>query len=81
MLMYNLLEYRSNYSDTTGSLKFYSKDEETSFNNDIANTVFKSFKYKSKLIGKTNAQPTPNAENGMLKNATTAIPLKYLSNY
>ena len=27
MLIHNLLEYSSNFSDTTGSLLFYSKDE------------------------------------------------------
>ena len=32
MPMYNLIEYSSNYSETTGSLWFYSKDEATSFN-------------------------------------------------
>ena len=37
MPMYNLIEYSSNYSDTTGSLWFYSKDETTTFNVDIAN--------------------------------------------
>ena len=31
----NLLEYSSNYSDMTGSLYFYSKDEAVDFNNDI----------------------------------------------
>ena len=35
MPMYSLLEYRSNYSDTTGRLWFYSKDEATNFNIDI----------------------------------------------
>ena len=50
MSMYNLLEYSSNYSDTTGSLWFYSKDEETDFNNIIENSdEFKSSKYKTKL--------------------------------
>ena len=45
MPMYNLLEYSSNYSYTTGSLWFYSEDEATNFNADIAeNNVFKSFK-------------------------------------
>ena len=34
--MYNLLEYSSNYSNTTGSLWFYSRDEATNFNADIA---------------------------------------------
>ena len=51
MAMYNLIEYSSNYSETTGSLKFYSKDEATDFDNAIANTdSFKSFIYKSNII-------------------------------
>ena len=37
MLMYNLIEYSSNYSETTGILWFYSKDEATNFDTDIAN--------------------------------------------
>ena len=37
MLIYNLLEYRSNCSDMTGSLWFYSKDESTNVDNNIAN--------------------------------------------
>ena len=45
MPMFNYLECNLNYSDTTGSLWFYSEDEVTDFNN-IANTdAFKSFKY------------------------------------
>ena len=32
MPMHNLIEYSSNYSETTGSLWFYSKDEANSFN-------------------------------------------------
>ena len=48
--MYNLIEYSSNYSETTGSLWFYSKDEETNFDANIENTDdFKSF--KCKLLG------------------------------
>ena len=35
--MYSLIEYSSNYSETTGSVWFYSKDEATKFNADIAN--------------------------------------------
>ena len=31
MSIYNLLEYSSNYSDTTGTLWFHSKDETTNF--------------------------------------------------
>ena len=47
-----MLEYSSNYSRMIGSLWFYSKDEAADFNADIVNTDnFKSFKYKSKLLG------------------------------
>ena len=37
MIMYNLIKYSSNYFKATGSLWFYSKDEATSFNNNIGN--------------------------------------------
>ena len=47
--MYNLIEYSSNYSETTGTLWFYSKDEATNFNPDIANKIFKLFECKAKL--------------------------------
>ena len=48
------------------------------FNADIDNAnVFKSFEYKSKLLGDMVAQPTPNNNFGILKNTTIAIPLKY----
>ena len=44
MPVYNLIEYSSNYSETTGSIWFYSKDEATNFNADIANdSNFKPF--------------------------------------
>ena len=78
MQMYNLIECSSNYSQTTGSLWFYCKDEATIFNADIANdNNFKSFNYKAKLSGNTEA----HGVNGILKNATVALPLKYLSNF
>ena len=82
MPIYNLIEYSPNYYETTGSLLFYSKDEATNFNAHIANDDnFKSFKFKAKLLGNTAAQPVPNAGNEILKNATIAIPSKYLSNF
>ena len=50
--MFNLFECSSNYSDTAGSLWFYSKDEATNFNADILNiNAFRSFVYKAKLLG------------------------------
>ena len=82
MPMYNLIEYSSNYSEITGSLWFYSKDETTNFNADIANdNNFKSFKYTAKLLGNTVAQPGANAASGILRNPTITVPLKCLSNF
>ena len=76
--MYNLIEYSSDYSKKPGSLWFYSKDEATNFNNSIANTDnFESFKYKVKLLENTEV----DGANGIFKNATIAVPLKYLSNF
>ena len=40
MSMYNLMGYGSNYPQTTRTLWFYSKDEATNFNADIANNNF-----------------------------------------
>ena len=79
MLIYNLIECSSNYSETTGSLWFYSKDEATNFNADIANNInnFKSFEYKAKLSENIEA----NGANEILSNATIAVPLKYLSSF
>ena len=49
MQMYNWIEYSSNYSETTGSLWFYSKHEATDFNAVIANTNnLKSFMLRLK---------------------------------
>ena len=46
--LHNLLEYIFNYSDTTGSLWFYFKDETTNFNADSTVTDdFKSIQYKA----------------------------------
>ena len=43
--MYNLIEYSSDYSETLGSLCFYSKDGATNFNAETSNNDdVKSFK-------------------------------------
>ena len=82
MSLCNLIEYSSNYSQTTGSVWFYFKDEATDFDENVENTNdFKSFRYNAKLFGNTEAQPNPNDANGILKNTTIAVPLKYLSNF
>ena len=49
---------------------------------DIANTNdFKSFKYKTNLIGNRAAQPNSNYANGVLRNTTIAVLLKNLSDF
>ena len=70
LLMHNLLEYSSNYSNMTGILWFYSKDGATSFNADIMNNdAFKSLMYKGKLLGDTEA----DGANGILGNTTIKV--------
>ena len=72
MPMYNLIEYSSNYSETT-SLWVYSKDEAINFNADIANTNnFQSFKYKAKLLG----NPEADHANGILKRCNNCCTIK-----
>ena len=75
MLIYHLLEYSSNYLDTTGSLRFYSKYEATDFNV-VDDNAFKSIKCKAKLLGDTK----DDGANEISKDTTIAVPLKYLSN-
>ena len=81
MPMYSLIEYSSNYSETTGRLWFYSNDEVANFNNNIANiNNFKYFKYKAKLLGNKVTQSVQTGGNRILKNATIAVPIKYWIN-
>ena len=78
MPIYNLIEYSPNCSETTGSLWFGSKDEATSFNANIANdNDLKSFNYKIKLLGNTEA----DGANGNLNEPITVVWLKNLSNF
>ena len=74
MAMYNLIEYKDNYSDTSGSLWDFKRDE-INDNADVTNdNNAPSFKYKASIIG--------NAENNGTKNGVKiAASLKYLSNF
>ena len=54
MSVYNLIQPSSNYSETTCSLWFYSKDETTNFNLNIVNdNICKYLEYKAKLLENT----------------------------
>ena len=66
--------YSDNYSNTSGSLWQFKRDEITN-NADVTNdNNATSFKYKTNLIGNTEANDTKNG-------VKIAVPLKYLSNF
>ena len=67
--MFNLIEHSDNYSNTSGSLWQYCKDDP---NDNI--TQSESLKSKIKVTGKTPA-------TGNTKNVKIIVPLKYLSNF
>ena len=72
--MYNLMEFIDNYSNTSGSLWGFKRDEITNNANVTNDDNAPSFKYKSSLITNTEA-------DGTKKGVKIAVPLKYLSNF
>ena len=69
--MYNLIEYSDNYSDTSGSLWNFKRDE---IINNADATNDNNSPYKASIIG--------NAENNGIRNGIKiAVPLKHLSNF
>ena len=81
MPMYNLIEYSDNYSDTSGSLWQFKRDEQPIDNNgafiNITAENSSSFKYKSNLFGDTVADGANRKKEGV----KIVVPLKYLSNF
>ena len=74
MPTYNLTEYSDNYSDTSGSLWDFKRDE-INDNADVTNdNNAPSFKYKASIIGNTE-------NNGTKNGVKIAVPLKYLRNF
>ena len=71
MPMYNLIEYSDKYSDTSGSLWQFKKDE-IEEDVDLTANDSSSFKYKSSFIGDTVA----NGANRKNENVKLAAPLK-----
>ena len=72
--MYNSIEYSDNYSDTSGSLWNFKRDEIIN-NVDVTNdNNAPLFRYKANLIGNTKNDVTNNG-------VKIAVPLKYLSNF
>ena len=81
MPMYNLMGYNDNYSDTSGSLWQFKRDESPVADGGNPDSVCKnnskSFKYKASFIEKSTAVDGIR----VFKNVKIAVPLKYLSNF
>ena len=78
MPMYNLIEYSDNYSDTSGNVWQFKRDEVPANNADLTINNSQSFKYKAALVGKT---ANHNDGKSSVKDAKIVVPLKYLSNF
>ena len=79
MPMFNLIEYSDNYSDTSGSLWHFKRDEQSMNDGSPANVTTadsSSFKYKSSFFKRLE-----NDGSGIFKNVKIAVPLKYLRNF
>ena len=71
--MYNMTEYSNNYSDTSGSLWKFKRDEVPADNADLTADNSRLFKYKATLVGKiANAI---NNTNTFVKNTKIVVPL------
>ena len=71
--MYNLIEYSDNYSDTSGSLWQFKRDElnVNDINTALTNDNTPSFRCKASIIGNISA-------NGRKQGVKIVAPLKYL---
>ena len=80
MPMYNLIEYSDSYSDTSGSLYQFKRDESPANNAgnpiNVALNISSSFKSKSGILGKATVA---DGNDRSLKNVKIVVPSKYLS--
>ena len=76
--MYNLIEYSDNYSDTSGCLWQFKRDEVPNNDADLSIDNSESFKYKAAIVGKT---ADAAGGNTFVKNTKIVVPLKYLSRF
>ena len=77
MNVYNLIEYSDNYSDCTGSLYQFKRQEPLDDNANLTIAGSSSFNYKPTLLG----DATPEGGNAVSKNAKIVVPLKYISSF
>ena len=72
-----MIEYSDNYSNTSGSLWQFKRDDQNMNNGnpaDVTTDDSTSFKYKSSILG------NPAADR-VLKNVKIVVPLRHLSNF
>ena len=86
MPMYNLIEYRDNYSKTSGSLWKYCKDipvvDDTGAVVDFNGTnTTDSFNFKTKITGQTADNNNNNGTIAGRVDVEIMVPLKHLSNF
>ena len=74
MPLYNLIEYSDNYSDSSGCLWYFIRDEINNNEHVTNDNNALLFKYKTSIIGNTE-------NNGTKNEVKVALPLKYLSNF
>ena len=67
-----------NYSDISGSLRQFRRDEVPDNNANLNVNNSRSFKYKAALVGKTT---NAAGRNSFVKDTKIVVPLKYLSNF
>ena len=72
----NSIKYSNNYSDISGSLRKFERDEVPNNNADFTTDNSQWFKHKAALVWKT-----ANAVNSCLQNAKIVVQLKYLCNF
>ena len=79
MPMYNLIEFSDNYSDTSGSLWQFKRNEVPANNADLTINDSQLFKYQAALVGKKST----NAKDGdsFVEDTKIVVPLNYLSNF
>ena len=74
MPIYNLIKYSQNYSDTSGSLWQFKRDEIINNADVTNNNNASSFKCKASIIGDTR-------DIGTKDKVKIVVPLKYFSNF
>ena len=73
-----MIEYSDKYSDTSGSLWQFKRDEVPANNADLTIKNSQSFKHKAALVAKT---ANHNDRKSSVKDGKIVAPLKYLSNF